>query len=110
RPAELVTLRQLEQHVDEGARLEVGAVEPLVEEVEDREQALSGRPAAAARLGLDPPARPALLAPLEEREHEVVLRGEVAVERRLGDGGPLDHLVDADVADAAPGEELVRRL
>ena len=59
------------------------------------------------RLGFDPVPRPALLAPFEEGEHELVLRGEVPVEGRLGDAGAADHLVDADGAYAAPREQLI---
>jgi hypothetical protein len=97
----------LQQHVDERAALEVDALEPLVEEVEDREQLLLGGRSAAARLGLDPLLRPELLPLLQEGEHELVLGGEVAVERRLRDLGALDQLVDPDRANAPAGEELV---
>jgi hypothetical protein len=99
----------LEQHVDERARLEVVVAKPFVEYVEDREEAFLGRCAASSRFLLDLLVRPANLAPLEEGEHELVLGSKVAVERRLGDAGPGDHLVDADVADATAGEEFVRR-
>src|SRR4029079_943548 len=65
---------RLEQHVDERAALEVVTVEPLVEEVEDREQPSLRRRSAAPRLHLDPAVRPDLLALAEELEHELVLR------------------------------------
>ncbi len=106
----ILEIAGLEQDVHEGATLEVLTVEPLVEEVEDREQLLLGRRAATPRLRLDPPLRPPLLAPLEKRERQIVLRGEVPVEGRLGDRGAVDQLVDADGADAALREELVRAL
>jgi hypothetical protein len=51
----------VEQDVDKGATLEVEPVKPLVEEVEDREQALLRRRAALPGLGLDPAVRPDLL-------------------------------------------------
>jgi len=86
------------------------AVEPLVEEIEDREQALFGSRAALPRLGLDPAVRPDHLALLEEGEDELVLRREVPVERRLRDGGTLDDLLDADRADPPRREELVGAL
>jgi hypothetical protein len=81
--------------------------EPLVEEVEDREQLLLGGRAAPPRLGLDPAMRPALLPLLQEREDELVLRGEVAVERGLRDRGALDHLLDSHRTHPAAREELV---
>jgi hypothetical protein len=82
-------------------------VEPFVEEVEDREQLLLGGRAASPRLGFHPVAGPALLALLEEGEHEFVLRGEVPVKGRFGDACAFDQFVDADVVDAAVREELV---
>ena len=63
----------LEQNIDEGARLEVIAVEPLVEDVEDREQSVLWSGAATLSLGFDVVSGPALLAKVEEREHKVVL-------------------------------------
>jgi hypothetical protein len=98
----------LEQQVDERAPLEVLALEPLAEEVEDREQLVLGRVAASARLGFHPVLGPDLLALLQEGEHEVVLGGEVPVQRGLCDLRPRDHLVDADRPDALAREEVVR--
>ena len=106
----MLEIGRLEQHVDERATVEAVLVEPLVEDVEDREQALLRSRPLVPRAGLDAPARPDLLAALEERDHELVLRREMPVERRLGDGRALDHLVDSDSADAAAGEELVGTL
>jgi hypothetical protein len=57
----------LEQDVDEGAALVVRLLEPVVEDVEDREQALLGAAAALPRAGFDELPRPAPLALLEER-------------------------------------------
>jgi hypothetical protein len=62
-------------------------MEPVVEELEDRQQLLLGGCAAAPRFGLDPVKRPALLAQLQERDDEVILGGEVAIERGLGNAG-----------------------
>ena len=53
---------------------------------------LLGCGAAPFGLCLEPLVRPQLFAAVEESEHEVVLRREVAVERRPGDGRTLDHL------------------
>ena len=69
----------LEQDVDERAAFEVVLLEPLVEEVEDREELFLGSLAAAPCLGFDPTLRPELFALLEEGEHELVLRLEVPV-------------------------------
>src|SRR5215216_2728041 len=103
----MIPVGPLEQDVDERAALEVVAVKPLVEGVEDREQLLLGRLPAAPRLLLDPLPRPQVLPLVEEREHEVVLGREVPVQRGLGDLGAREDLVDADGADAPPREELV---
>src|SRR5205807_5906922 len=40
---------------------------------------------------------------------EIVLGREAAIEARLGDAGPVDHLIDADSADALAIEQLPRR-
>src|SRR3954447_3441256 len=99
-------LDDLEHHVDERAALEVRLAEPAVERVEHREQALCGA-AAATRLALEPLVRPALGAAVEEREDQLVLRGEVAVERHLRDAALRDDPIDADGAGAVTAEELV---
>jgi hypothetical protein len=80
-----------------------------VEDVEDREQAFVRVLASRPRTCLDEALRPLILATGEEREHERVLRREVPVEGGLGHVGLVDHLVDADVADAAARKEVVGR-
>src|SRR5947207_2922443 len=70
-PDRMLRVGRLEHHLDERATFEVAAVEPLVEEVEDREQTPFRGRAALARLGLDPPVRPDRLPLAEEGEHEV---------------------------------------
>jgi hypothetical protein len=100
----MLSVGSLEEDVDEGAALEVVLAEPFVEDVEDRQQLLLGCGAASFGLCLEPLVRPQLLAAVEESEHEVVLRREVAVERRPGDGGTLDHLERADDVQRAEGE------
>src|SRR5258708_31555999 len=72
RPPQLVLRRHLEQDVDERTALELSAAEPAVEHVEDREQPLLRRRATFAGAGFDPVPSPELLAPLQEREHELV--------------------------------------
>ena len=100
-------LGQLEHHVDERAALEALDREPLAERVEDRQQPAAGRGRAPLDLGLQPGARPELLAPLEERQDQLVLGGEVAVERHLRDAGLGDDPVDADGTRAVPAEQLI---
>jgi hypothetical protein len=100
-------LGDLDHDVDEGAALEVLLAEPVRERVEDCEQALGRGAAAALGLRLQPGARPELLAPLEEGEDQVVLRGEVAVERHLRDAALGDDPVDPDRPGAVPAEQLV---
>jgi hypothetical protein len=102
-PDRVLAVVDLEHDVDERAALEVVAREPALERVEDREQALGRRRAAALRLGLQPGARPQLVAAPEEREDQVVLRGEVAVERHLRDAALRDDPVDADRARSRGG-------
>src|SRR5262249_30274759 len=77
-------------------------------DVEDREQALLGLARAGDRPGFDEVARPALFAQIQKREHELVLGGEVAIQRRLGDPRPSDHFVDADRPNPAPATQLIR--
>ncbi len=60
---------------------EVVTAEPCVEDVEDREEPIAGISRTPLDLGLKPLVRPELLAALEKREHEVVLRREVTVKR-----------------------------
>ena len=101
-------LADLEQDVDERAALEVIALEPPVEYVEDREQPCGRVLGALLDFMLEPVLGPELVAAFEECEDECVLGGEVTVERHASDAGPFDDRVDADGADALPGEELVR--
>ena len=56
----------LEQHVDERTAFEVGAPEPLVEDLEDCQQPLARRPTAAFDFGLQPAACPEFLAAAQE--------------------------------------------
>jgi len=51
-------------------------------------------------LGLDPIHGPALLALLEEGDHQVVLGGEMPIERRLRHAGAFNDLIDSDVANS----------
>ena len=55
------------------------------------------------------PERPALLAALQERQDEFVLRPEVPVQRCSGYAGRLDDLVDAHIADPAMSEQVIGR-
>lgn len=98
----------LEQALDEEAALVVVAPEPLVEDIEDRKQALPARAPAMLDLLLEPSAAPDLFATLESREHELLLRGEVPVERHLRDPGFGDDPVDSHRLNAVTGEEIVR--
>src|SRR5205085_1315608 len=98
---------QLEQHVEERAGLEVGAPEPHVENVEEREELFLGIGAEPFGPRLQGLAGPALFAQFQEGNHEIVLRREMPVERRLGDARALDHLVDADSPNTAVREQLV---
>ena len=100
----------LEQHVDEGAALEVLDLEPIVIRIEDRQQPLLGIGGANADFTNQPILGPQGLAPIEEREHEVLLRFEMAVQCHLGDAGPLNNSVHADRTRALMGEQIVRRL
>jgi len=75
----MLSVGSLEEDVDEGAALEVVLAEPFVEDVEDRQQLLLGCGAAPFGLCLEPLVRPQLFAAVEESEHEVVLRREMAV-------------------------------
>jgi hypothetical protein len=45
--------------------------------------------------------RPELLTLLKEREDKIVFGREVSIERRLGDCGARDHLLDSDGTDAS---------
>ena len=72
-----------------------------MEDVEDREQPLGRRNGAALHLTLQPVARPPFLADAEELEHELVLRGEVPVERHLRDTRLGHDRVDTDRSDSA---------
>src|SRR6266542_790253 len=102
RPAEF------EQDVDERAPVEVlPALEPVVEDVEDGEQLLFRGRTPPPGSGLDEVERPDLFAALQEREYQIVLGREVAVERCLGHSGAGDDLVDADAPGAALGKQVV---
>jgi len=106
-PARRMLDAHLEEDVDERARLEVLAAKPIVEDVEDRQEAVLWRGATTLGPRLDELPGPKLLPALEKREHELVLGGKVAIEGRLGDPGRLDHLIDAHIPDAPTREQLV---
>ena len=74
-----------------------------------RRSPATGPPGGAAPpcLCFDPTQRPPLFAKLEEREHQMVLGGEMPVQSGLRHTGAVDHLVDSDVANPAAGEQLV---
>ena len=82
-------------------------MKPLVEEIEDREQLLLWLRGAPFGLGLDPIHGPASLALLEEGEHEVVLGGEMPIQRRLRDAGAFNDLIDSDSANSAGRKHAV---
>jgi hypothetical protein len=93
---------------DERAAAPGGAVDQLVERVEDREH---------PRPGLRVPGEVTLdagdaqrVAALQVGADQAVLAPEGAVEAGLRDTGVLDHPVDADGVDALGVEELVSRL
>jgi hypothetical protein len=73
----------------------------------DGEELVLRAGATPSSLPLDPPVGPAPLAAFEKGDHKVVLAGKVAVERRLGDPGALDQLVDSHRPDTTPREQLV---
>src|SRR5207247_10644435 len=100
----------LEKAIHEKAALEVVPPEPLIEDVEDRQQLLLGPRRSPFHLPLEPLPRPDPLAALEHREDELVLRPEVPVEGHLRHAGLGDDSIDADGANAVAGEEVVRRL
>src|SRR5690606_7561569 len=79
----------------------------VVEGVEDREDAGVGVVAAAFEGGV-PRGAPPLVAALEVARDEVVLAGEVRVERRGGDLRATEHGVDAGRGDPALDEQLLR--
>ena len=56
------------------------------------------------------PSEDAHLPLLEVGPDEFLLATEGAVERRLGDAGPLDHAVDSDRLHSLGVEQLARRL
>ena len=64
----------------------------------------------ALDLSLEPPPGPQLVATLEERQHEVLLGGEVAVHGLPGDARSLDDRVDPDRLNAPAREQLIGRL
>ena len=83
-------------------------VKPRVERVEEGEQPVVGSGGEAGNLDLEPVPRPSLFAEVEKREHEVGLRGEVAVQRHLRHPRFRDDPVDADGPNPVAAEQLVR--
>src|ERR1700722_4473482 len=62
----------LEEHVDERAALEIRTPKPVVEDIEDRQQALLRIGCPTLDLGLQPTPGPQFLAALEKRQHEIL--------------------------------------
>jgi hypothetical protein len=96
------------QHADERAALEVLAREPLAQHVEDDDQPVGGVRGPRHDLGLEPVARPYLLAPPQEGEDQLVLGAEVPVERHLRHPGAGHDRIDAHRMGAVATEQLVR--
>src|SRR5687767_3015520 len=97
----------LKKHVDERARFKISALEPVGEHIEDGQELLFWRVRPLTCLANDRVHSPYAVALFEEGEHHLVLRREVAVEGRLGDAGPADEFVDANIPHAPPGKEIV---
>ena len=76
-------LECLEQSPKERATLEVVALEPLVKDVEYREEPFLRRGAALVNLRLEPLSSPQLFPPVEKGNDEIVFGREVMVEGRL---------------------------
>ena len=96
-----------QQHVDERAGLEVVPAEPVTEHVEHREQLFLGRAAAPTGLGNDQVHRPHLVTERQEGQDQGVLGGEMPVERRFGNAGTADELIDPHIADSAAGKQFI---
>jgi len=99
---------RFEHGADEGATFEVVALKPLFEQFEDRKKLFARRGGAPLDLLLEPLPRPQLLATLEERDDQVLLRRKVAIEGHLRHPSPRDDGVDANRANPLPAEELIR--
>src|SRR6266480_2234290 len=97
----------LEQHFGKRAALEIGSTEPLVEDIEDREQLLARGPTPPLRFALQPRARPQLLTAAKEREREVVLRRIVSIQRHLCHAGVRNDGIDSHRPDAVAGKQLI---
>jgi len=95
------------EYVDESAGLEIITLEPVSKHVEDGQEAFLRSVAPAPGFGDDEVHGPHLVAKGEEGKNERIFGGEVPIEGGFCHPGSLDQLVDADVADAAAGEELV---
>src|SRR5262249_44242039 len=80
----MVRVVDLDHGGKERAALKVRLAEPLREHVEYGQQLIARSLAAAAALGLQPLARPQLLATAQEFENQVILGRKVPVERHLG--------------------------
>lgn len=106
RPAERVLRAHLDQHLQEGPRLRRPVPEPAFERVEDGQEGRAGRAAPAGCLldrggaGLEPG--------VQVGHDQVVLAAEVTVEGRLRHPRARGQLIDPDIPDAAPGEQVIR--
>ena len=101
-------IRELRRRVDERAAAEALAGATLCQHLEDRIDPLHRRPSAARQFLLDV-LTPLVTAALQVAGDQVVLRGEVGVERGLGRPGAGDDLVDADGVDARASRRARRR-
>ena len=99
----------LEQRGDEGAAFKIRLCEPLTENFEDGQQALSWGVAPPLRFRPHPAMCPKRLATLEEGKDELVLGRKVAVQRHLRDARFTDHCVHPDSAGALAAEQVIRR-
>ena len=77
--------------------------------VEDRQQTLSRLRRPFAHFGLQPLFGPLLFTAVEHRQHKIVFRFEMPIQRHLGNTGTLDDGVDSYGADAVAAEQGVGR-
>ena len=85
-------------------------MEPLIEDIEQRQELSFRILGALPRQSVDHFAGPHVGAPVQERQHQVVLGRKMSIQGCFRHTGLRHHFVDTDVTDPTMGEQFVAGL
>ena len=110
RATEWVVGSHLEEHIDKRTGLEVVALEPVVEDIEDGEESPLRMIGSRSGSPFDDSKGPGHLSAGKKSEHQVIFGGKVAVQRCLRHTGGTDDLIHRDIPHRTVAEQSVARI